>query len=58
MLMMCGRFPNFDQARTDLDDVLKSGKALDVFRQMVKAQGGDPLIVRNRKNFFPWHLSG
>jgi pyrimidine-nucleoside phosphorylase len=45
MLMLSGRAANPAQARRLLMRALTSGKGLEKFRQMVKAQGGNPKVV-------------
>lgn len=41
MLVAAGTAPDIHSARSTLEDHLASGKALDTFRKMVEAQGGD-----------------
>ncbi len=45
MALLGGRAPDPAAARRLVDDALASGAALDRFRQLVEAQGGDPAVV-------------
>ena len=45
MLMLAGTSPDRDDARRQLDGALASGRALEVFRSVIEAQGGDPGVV-------------
>ena len=45
MLVMTGAADSEDSARSMLKEKLESGQALEKFRQMVGAQGGDPRVV-------------
>lgn len=42
MLTVTGKTPDHNTALKEVDLALSSGKAMEVFRKMVKAQGGDP----------------
>ena len=42
---MGGRATSLDQARAVLDESLNSGAALEKFKELIKAQGGDPAVV-------------
>jgi pyrimidine-nucleoside phosphorylase len=42
MLLLTGQAENEQQARSSLEELLASGRALDSFRGLIKAQGGDP----------------
>jgi pyrimidine-nucleoside phosphorylase len=42
MLLLTGQAENEQQARSRLEELLASGRALDSFRGLIKAQGGDP----------------
>lgn len=44
MLTLGGMAENVERARDMLQDALESGKGLDKFREMIKAQGGDPSV--------------
>jgi len=41
------------EAKEKLDEAIKSGKALDKFKQMVKRQGGNPKVVDDYR-LLPW----
>lgn len=45
MVVVGGKAENLDQARKMLEEVINNGKALEVFRQFIKAQGGNPAVV-------------
>ncbi len=45
MLLLGGRAGNPGEARALVDDALATGAALERFRQLIEAQGGDPRIV-------------
>jgi pyrimidine-nucleoside phosphorylase len=45
MLMMAGRAPELDQAHAALRETLASGRALEQFRRIIEAQGGDPRVI-------------
>lgn len=47
MLKMAGRTQSDSKADQLLEDALGSGRALEVFRRMVEAQGGDPCVCEN-----------
>ncbi|MCC5849869.1 MAG: thymidine phosphorylase [Verrucomicrobia bacterium] len=53
MLLLCGKASDWESARETLEDTLKSGKALEVFRQMVAAQGGDPAVCDHPRDLAP-----
>ncbi len=44
-LVSCGKFDSDEKAREYLSELLTNGKALEKFRQIIKAQGGDPTAV-------------
>lgn len=44
-LVKAGKYPSEEAARDALSKVIASGAALEQFRRIVKAQGGDPRIV-------------
>jgi pyrimidine-nucleoside phosphorylase len=45
MLMMAGKAKDCDEARATLRDALVSGRALEQFRKIVEAQGGNPAVI-------------
>jgi pyrimidine-nucleoside phosphorylase len=45
MIVLSGKTADIDEARQVCRSVLESGQALDRFRKMVAAQGGDPRVV-------------
>lgn len=45
MVVLGGAFTDYDKARAELEKVLNSGKALEKFLELVKAQGGDPSFI-------------
>ncbi|MHB1131170.1 MAG: thymidine phosphorylase [Chloroflexota bacterium] len=45
MLLLAERAPSLSKARLVLEDVLRSGAALESFRRLVVAQGGDPAVL-------------
>ncbi|NLV92889.1 MAG: pyrimidine-nucleoside phosphorylase [Firmicutes bacterium] len=45
MLVMAKQADSIDQARDMLDQAIASGAALDKFRQLIVAQGGDPGVI-------------
>lgn len=45
MAVAGGAYSAFEQARSELEKMLASGRALETFRQFVAAQGGDAAIV-------------
>jgi pyrimidine-nucleoside phosphorylase len=45
MTVAGGAYGNYDEARRSLDELLRSGRAVETFRKFVEAQGGDPAIV-------------
>jgi pyrimidine-nucleoside phosphorylase len=53
MLILGRKAKNLKQAEKKLDQALKSGKALDKSRQMVKMQGGNPKVVDDYR-LLPW----
>lgn len=46
-LVSAGKFETMEDAKADLLAHLKSGEALDKFREMIVAQGGDPEILED-----------
>jgi pyrimidine-nucleoside phosphorylase len=53
MLLLGGKARNFKNAQEKLEEAIKSGKALEKFKQMVKKQGGDPRVVEDYR-ILPW----
>jgi pyrimidine-nucleoside phosphorylase len=46
-------WPDDQTARSKAEHVLASGEALETFRRMVEAQGGDPRVVDDPQNVLP-----
>jgi pyrimidine-nucleoside phosphorylase len=53
MLISGRKAENFKEAKKKLEEAMKSGKALNKFKQMVKKQGGDPRVVDDYR-LLPW----
>jgi pyrimidine-nucleoside phosphorylase len=53
MLVLAGVTDDLDEARVRLNHVLTSGKALEGFRNNIKAQGGDPRVCDDPSRFLP-----
>ena len=53
MLILGRKAKNFKHAKKKLEGSIKSGKALDKFKQMVKKQGGDTRVVDDYR-LLPW----
>lgn len=53
MLVLSHLDDSLDAARSRLNEILSSGKALECFRQNVKAQGGDPRVCDDPGAFLP-----
>lgn len=47
MSMLGGAFKDFDSAYEHLNNVIKSGKAIDKLKELIEIQGGNPSIVDN-----------
>ncbi len=47
--MQVGKFDNENDAKNYLKEIVKSGKALEKFRELIKAQGGDDRILDDYK---------
>ncbi|MCZ8521954.1 MULTISPECIES: pyrimidine-nucleoside phosphorylase [Paenibacillus] len=47
MLVLGGAFASYDEALKGVDEVVKSGKALESMRQFISSQGGNPDVVDN-----------
>ena len=45
MLVLVGAAPNLGAARERLEEAVASGAALDTFRRIIEAQGGNPAVV-------------
>ena len=45
MVVVGGKAKNLDEARKMLLEVIENGKALDVFKDFIQAQGGNPAVV-------------
>ena len=45
MVVVGGKAENLDEARKMLEEVISNGEALEVFRQFIQAQGGNPAVV-------------
>lgn len=50
-LLQLGLFKTDAEAKSHLKELVESGKALDKFRELIKAQGGNPEIVDNYSLF-------
>jgi pyrimidine-nucleoside phosphorylase len=46
-LVIAGKYKDESQARQYLADIIKTGKALDKFRQLIEAQGGNSKVIEN-----------
>jgi len=53
MLILGRKAKSFEEAKEKLEKAIKSGKALDKFKQMIKKQGGDPKVVDDYR-LLPW----
>jgi pyrimidine-nucleoside phosphorylase len=47
MAILGGAFKEFDQAYSALQEIIKSGKAIEKLKQFIEIQGGNPNIVDN-----------
>lgn len=47
MAVLGGVFSDYDTAYKGLQEVIKSGKALEMFKTFVRAQGGNPEVIDN-----------
>ncbi|AGK97563.1 pyrimidine-nucleoside phosphorylase [Clostridium pasteurianum] len=45
MVLLGGAFKDFDSAYEKLKDIIKSGKAIEKFKEFIKIQGGDTEII-------------
>lgn len=50
-LVQVGKFDNMNDAKEHLKTVVKSGKALDKFRELIKAQEGNDNVIDDYSNF-------
>jgi len=46
-LLQLGRFNNKNEAKEYLKEIVESGKALEKFKELISAQGGNPEVVDN-----------
>jgi len=47
MAVLGGAYPDFDRAYSDLEQVIKSGKAVEKLKQLVTVQGGNPDVIEH-----------
>ncbi len=47
MTVLGGAFNSFEEAYKALEDLIKSGKAIEKLKQLVKIQGGNPEVIDN-----------
>ena len=47
MTVLGGAFSDFDTAYRELNAIIKSGKAMNKFKQLIEIQGGNPQIIDN-----------
>ena len=47
MTVLGGAFKDFDTAYLELSQIIKSGKAVEKFKELVRIQGGNPEVVDN-----------
>ena len=45
MVYLSGKAQTIEEARTKVEEVLANGKALEVFKEFIASQGGNPSIV-------------
>ena len=50
-LVQVGKFDDIEMAKEHLKSVIKSGKALEKFKELIIAQGGNPEVVDDYTNF-------
>jgi pyrimidine-nucleoside phosphorylase len=53
MLVLGRRAPSHGEARRQLESALADGSALEMFRRIVEAQGGDPRVVDDPRGVLP-----
>ena len=51
MVVLAGKAKNTDEAKKMLEDTIKTGAALNKFKEFVKAQGGDPSYIDDTDKF-------
>ncbi|MDY0150994.1 MAG: thymidine phosphorylase [Candidatus Cloacimonas sp.] len=51
MLIMSGKAETFEAAKLMIDDSVKSGKAIEKFREIIIAQGGNPKVIEDYSLF-------
>lgn len=47
MCILGGAFNDFDKAYNSLDEIIKSGKAIEKLKELIEIQGGDPELIDN-----------
>jgi pyrimidine-nucleoside phosphorylase len=47
MCILGGAFDDFDKAYSTLSEIIKSGKAIEKLKELIRIQGGDPTVVDN-----------
>jgi len=47
MTILGGAFPDFDTAYREMEKIIKSGRAIEKLKELVRIQGGDPEFVDN-----------
>lgn len=50
-LINCKKANSYDEAKTMVDEVIKNNSALDKFREIIVAQGGDPNVINDYSLF-------
>ncbi len=50
-LINCKKANSYDEAKTMVDEVIKNHSALDKFREIIVAQGGDPNVINDYSLF-------
>jgi len=53
MLMMGGKASSLEEGKAVAHSLLSSGKALEKFRQLITAQGGDPAVIDTPEQVLP-----
>lgn len=49
MLLLAGKAAGLEEGKVELYKLLKNGKALDKFEELIFAQGGDPQVIRESR---------
>lgn len=49
MLRLAGRVRTREEGRGQVEDAIRSGRALGVFELVIRAQGGDPRVIRDSR---------